>query len=85
MPPLCVQAPDNLAGIMFDVFSTQRSKQLLQRQRDRIGSPVEVAHFHCRPPFVHLLHYSAVRLWLDPHPINVRIFRPEVAQMPLAS
>jgi hypothetical protein len=50
MPSLYVEVRDDLATIMFDVFGTQRSKQLLQRQRCRIGSLVEVVTRSLRPP-----------------------------------
>jgi len=49
MPPLFIKVRYDLADIMFDVFGTQRSKQLLQRQRGRVGSLVEVIHLHCGP------------------------------------
>jgi len=74
MPPLYVQVRDDLAGIMFDVFGTQRSKQLLQRQRGRLGSLVEVVHVHCGPRNVGLLHYSAKSLGYDSRPITVSNF-----------
>ena len=62
MPSLYVEVRDDLASIMFNVFGTQRSKQLLQRQRCRIGSLVEVVHVHCAPRWFRLLDYRAVRL-----------------------
>ena len=68
IPPLYIQVRDDLADIMFDVFGTQRSKQLLQGQRGRVGTLVEVVHLHCGPPLFRLLHYSAVRLWDDSIP-----------------
>ena len=62
MPSLYVEVREDLASIMFDVFGTQRSKQLLQRQRSRIGSLVKVVHVHCAPGFfVRSLDYSAMR------------------------
>jgi hypothetical protein len=74
MPPLYVQVRDDLAGIMFDVFGTQRSKQLLQRHRGRLGSLVEVVYVHCGPRNVRLLDYSAKRLGDDSRPISASNF-----------
>jgi len=68
MPSLYAEVRDDLVSIVFNVFGTQRSEQLLQRQRCRIGILVEVVHVHCAPRSRSLLHLKSV----DGHPGIVR-------------